>query len=412
MPNPIFLTGNAGTGKSYVVNKIVEQVGKQNVILTAPTGIAALNIGGITCHKMFAIGKNGFSAHRPETARLLKSTKVIVIDEVSMLRADTMDSIDKSIRNATGVNQPFGGKQMLFVGDMWQLPPVLKSEEETAFLERYESPYWFDARVFRGEKGALLTETLCTYETMMLTESFRQGAGDFLNALNSIRKGNMSGLSVINSRVAAQPIGSIQLCFTNKDCETLNEIRLNELSGDSEVFHAETSDTWPDSDCPSPKILELKIGARVIFTANVYDPYFGLVANGQMGTVEGFDPLVVRLDNGTAVHVEKYTWEKSVTGTDLETGQPVALNDGNYKQYPLKLAWAITVHKSQGMTLERAHLALGRNAFAHGQVYVALSRVKTLEGLTLSRPIKAAELIADPRIVAFENMNELQRSIA
>lgn len=390
----VYITGKAGTGKSAVTNFYRGE--KPNLIVTAPTGIAAVNVRGTTLHRVFSIvpGPKGKYLGINEAAlqRIIKSGQILV-DEISMARADIVDLMDWKLRRVLDADRPFGGISMVFVGDHFQLEPVVpgRGPEAEAWKKLgYHSPFFFDSRVWQ-EMDPEVTE---------LTKIFRQEGDDgFKDALNYIRAGDCRGLSLVNTCADRLPIGgAIKLCFYNRDAAEINDrYFLTQGTGEPMEWHSILDGDWKEDNLPSPRILRLKVGHRVIATANDLN---GSYANGDIGTVVAMnaDWVRVEFDRGFEDTLSWHTWAaEEEDQPTLEIDVPKKPTD-SFKQIPLKLAYAISVHKSQGMTLEKVHLVNQGKAFAHGQAYVMLSRCKSLETMTLDRPMTPNDLIVHPRI--------------
>jgi ATP-dependent DNA helicase PIF1 len=410
----IFITGNAGTGKSTLLTHFRFSTKKKTVVL-APTGVSALNVKGQTIHSFFGFAPDirPEKVHREKASdtliKILKHLDVIVIDEVSMVRADMMDCMDIALRHHLETSEPFGGIQMVFIGDLHQLPPVVVGDEERQrFKSEYNSPYFFDAKVFENTE----------FERIELKKIYRQQAGPFVNLLNKIRlnKAGYGDLSALNERVLPDPMAfhatdhsHITLTTTNKMANDINSIRLKRLTGWAQVYDAEVEGSFEGRSQPTLKELELKAGAQIMMLNNDIE---GRWVNGSIGKVEkiafdamaGEDVLHVKLEGASnCVIVEPHTWELNKYNYDEESGEIGAENVGSFRQYPLRLAWAITIHKSQGKTFDKVVVDIGKGAFAHGQVYVALSRCSSLDGLLLQSPIQRRHIWSNRRVEAFES---------
>ncbi|MGV3630100.1 MAG: helix-turn-helix domain-containing protein [Bacteroidota bacterium] len=404
----IFLTGKAGTGKTTLLNEIKKQTLKQ-VIVVAPTGIAALNAGGITIHSMFQLP---FAAFIPEHSSfqhvsdavkietkdslmrhfqmnrkrrdLIRNMELLIIDEVSMLRADLLDAMDWMLRNVRKKNQPFGGVQVLFIGDLMQLPPVVKNEEWDALKNYYKGIFFFHARVLR-ENPPLYIE---------LEKIFRQDDPLFIQLLNHLRDNKITEEDklVLNRHVdpdfeIQEHPGYITLTTHNRKADQINQQQLQHLPGKLYTYRSESKGDFPPHMFPLEADLELKKGAQVMFIKNDISPD-KLFFNGKMGVIKDLNEAEITVEfpeEKRTIEVQKYEWENVRYTLDETTKEIKEETIGTYVQYPLKLAWAITVHKSQGLTFDRAVIDVA-DAFAPGQAYVALSRLRSLEGLVLLKP--------------------------
>lgn len=406
----LFLTGKAGTGKTTLIHHFRNNTRKKVVVL-APTGIAAINIRGQTIHSFFKFPPRFLdpkSIKKSSNARIYMDVDCIVLDEISMVRADVLDAIDLFMRlHGRDKNAPFGGVQMVFVGDMYQLPPIVRNEESELFSQFYNTPYFFSSNVFLQTAFAFIE----------LQTIFRQKERDFVEVLNKIRVGeaNVRTMELINEQVdpAFDRDDHVILCTTNKVAEAINQTKLNRISQPLFNYQAYVEGNFPTEDrvLPAEFDLKLKKGARVLFVKN--DPG-GQWVNGSLGVVHHLEQELIRVmmdDTGKLVDVYQDTWENIRYQVDPKTHEITTEVLGKFKQYPLKLAWAITIHKSQGMTFEKVCLDFSRSPFAHGQTYVALSRCRTLKGLVLTRKIWPNDILLDPRIVSFmKELNEQSQS--
>lgn len=406
----VFLTGRAGTGKTTFLRSLNEKTGKR-FIVTAPTGVAALNAGGVTLHSFFQIPLAPFvpgsesadhtGRHRfnREKIKIIRSLDLLVIDEISMVRADVLDSVDKVLQRHRRNSLPFGGVQLLMIGDLHQLPPVVKEADWQILRDFYDSAYFFSSR-------ALGRTELVSIE---LEHIYRQSDPAFIGLLNRVRDNRLDkpSLDALNSRclpdfVPDDKEGYITLCSHNRKVEVINEARLKALPAASHVFEAEVAGDFPEYSYPTPARLELKVGAQVMFVRNDSSPE-KLYYNGKIGKIVriGEESVTVKCpEDKEAIIVEAVTWENIKYRLDSETKEIRAEKMGTFVQVPLKPAWAITIHKSQGLTFEKAVIDAGA-AFAPGQVYVALSRCKSMEGLVLSSPISPAALKSDAVVCRF-----------
>ena len=394
-----FITGRAGTGKSTLLRKFVKETPLKKVIV-APTGLAAVNVGGQTIHSLFQLPP---APLEPESERitifspgsrkrrLFNQIDVLVIDEISMVRADLLDAMDFSLRRNREDDRPFGGVSVVAFGDPWQLEPIVSGQAEAEMLtEYYPSPYFFDAKVIQN-MGADIYELSTVHRQMHDQE--------FLWALNQIRGGNCEQLDFINSRVGADVSGGpvITLTATNARATTINLREMAMIPAPAQFFEGKVIGDF-GSDLPTDLVLQLKPGAQVMFVRN------GKTwVNGSIGTVESFgdDKIVVRLANDKRVDVTKESWQKIRYQWDRDRRRIIEEPVGEFIQYPLKLAWAVTIHKSQGLTFDRMILDLDRAAFSNGQTYVALSRVRTLSGLSLIRPVEVSDVLVSHRVMEF-----------
>jgi ATP-dependent DNA helicase PIF1 len=402
----VFLTGGAGVGKSTLVKSLLETSDK-NISKYGTTGVASLLIGGTTIESGFEIPPSVYNPVidiykiiKPSKREAIKNTDIVCIDEVSMLRPDKLDYINYALQLNCNNKKPFGLKTILAIGDLYQLPPVVSSK--SPLPRQYLTPYFFSAEVLKA----------CNLTIIELTKVYRQTDQLFIDALNAIRVGNITTeqLSYLNLRVVINPPqDAVVLSPYNDNIKSLNEDKLSEVDGQLYTFSAETEGKINQNDFVAEKELKLKIGARVIIIRNAND---GTYVNGSIGIVKAintYGPISIKLDSGTEVDIFKQEWPKteSVYSTDENRNEQNVI--GSIRQYPIKLAWGISIHKSQGATYEKAHIDLGRGAFASGQLYVALSRVKSYEGLTLARPIQHSDIIVDQRIIEFFKQSNIIR---
>lgn len=404
----LFITGRAGTGKSTLLDYFRQTTPKKVVVL-APTGVAALNVKGQTIHSFFSFRPD----ITPEKVKrlpalkqkLIQSLDTIIIDEISMVRADLLDCVDLALRLNRGFEDlPFGGLQMILIGDLYQLPPVVTPREQAVFSGHYESPYFFSAGVFRDKNFRL--------EYIELDKVFRQKDQTFLELLNAIRNRSISEeqLARLNSRCLPgfKPKEGefyITLTSTNEAADDLNQEQLNRLPGETRSYQGEMEGEFDQAYLPTSQVLTLKEGAQVMLLTN--DSY-GRWVNGSIGRIEeiirpeeGAEVIMVRLSSGELVDILPHQWEIFHFEYDQKKNKIVSRVVGIFIQYPLRLSWAVTIHKSQGKTFDRVVVDIGRGAFAHGQVYVALSRCTSFEGLVLKKPIKKGHILMDYRVVRF-----------
>ena len=409
----LFLTGKAGTGKTTFLRKLKRESPKRMVVI-APTGIAAINAGGVTIHSFFQIPfapyvpessftTNGQATYRfrfgKEKINIIRSMDLLVIDEISMVRADLLDAVDEMLRRYRDRHKPFGGVQLLMIGDLQQLAPVVKDEEWQMLKKYYDTPYFFSSR-------ALKQTEYCTIE---LKTVYRQSDGAFLDLLNRIRENHCDPqvLEALNRRYLPdfQPRkeeGYIRLVTHNYQAQRINNYELEQLPGRSYAFRATIDGKFPEYSYPTDELLELKKGAQVMFVKNDSSGEHRYY-NGMIGEVTDLsaDSIEVRAKDSTAAFLlQEEEWANAKYVLDEESKEIVEDIEGTFRQFPLKLAWAITIHKSQGLTFERAIIDAS-SSFAHGQTYVALSRCKTLEGLVLSAPLSAKAVISDRAVDRF-----------
>ena len=409
----IFLTGKAGTGKTTFLHNLHKNTAKR-MIVTAPTGVAAINAGGVTLHSFFQLpfgqfvpGSETYERNKQrqfrfskEKKRIIQSLDLLVIDEISMVRADLLDAVDAMLRRHRRNNQPFGGVQLLMIGDLHQLSPVAKQNEWRLLQQHYESAYFFSS------KALGLTELL----TIELKHIYRQSDAGFIKLLNRVRDNRLdeSSMEALNRRYIqdfkpGKDQGYITLSTHNRSAESINQTRLQALSKKEHRFKAEISGDFPEHIYPTLATLLLKEGAQVMFVRN--DPSVEkLYYNGKIGKITKISSKnisVICPDDKQEIVVEPIIWE-NIKYTLNEENKEIEENIiGKFKQYPLKLAWAITIHKSQGLTFEKAIID-AKAAFAHGQIYVALSRCKTIEGMVLSSPISSRGIKTDEAIMCFD----------
>lgn len=412
----VFLTGKAGTGKTTFLNEFVKKTRKKHIVV-APTGIAAINAGGVTIHSMFGLPLRTFLPttdridgslgnniadlqqhfkYRKDKLKLLREVEVLIIDEVSMLRADVLDMMDFSLRFIRRNNQRFGGVQMLFIGDLYQLPPVVRDEHILKMY--YNSPFFFDSL-------AIKDIPLLTIE---LTKVYRQTDEGFLEILNAVRDGDVANINFehLNERYDpdfnAVEESYIYLCSHNKLADDINQQKLAEIKVDPSTFEAKLFGEFKENQYPNEQFLELKIGAQVMFIRNDISgekKYF----NGKLGEISALDEKEIKvvLDGSEReITVKREVWEQKKYSLDSEKNIKEEVL-GSFEQFPIKLAWAVTIHKSQGLTFDKVIIDAGKS-FTAGQVYVALSRCRTLEGIVLKSKITPEVIFKDNRILQFQ----------
>lgn len=411
-PRNILITGRAGTGKSTLLQYFRKHT-KKKVVILAPTGVAAVNVEGQTIHSFFHFKPNVTPAsikRKKKTEKdkptVYKKLTAIVIDEVSMVRADLLDCIDKFLRlNGPDEKEPFGGVQMIFIGDLYQLPPVVTSAERDIFKSHYPTPYFFSAKGFNQ----------LNVEYVELEKVYRQKDDEFVRLLNTIRNRSVTDddLAQFNKRCDPQfeaPSGSLYLSLTSTNdlADTINEKRLAELQGKVWKAQGVIEGDFGKEYLPTTVDLKLKKGAQIMLLNN---DSLGQWINGTIGKIrkferndEGEDVIVAELDNGDTARISPYTWK--IYRFFLKKEELHSEEVGSFTQYPVRLAFAVTIHKSQGKTFENVVIDVGRGTFAHGQMYVALSRCTTLGGIVLKQPLKKNHILMDWQVVKF--LTEIQ----
>lgn len=404
----LFLTGKAGTGKTTFLREVVRYTKKKCIVL-APTGIAAVNAGAMTIHSFFQFGlgpfvqgviepKSDFRINKSKL-ELIRHLQLLIIDEVSMVRADLMDHIDVELRRIRRNSKPFGGVQLLMIGDLQQLPPIAHGGEDELLRQYYKTLYFFSSSALKSMK----------YSCIELKNVYRQTDMHFIDILNHARNCTLTSqdISDLNARYipgfSPKPEdGYIRLMTHNRQVDYVNETELEKLDSKPYTFVAAVTGTFPEESYPTADSLTLKKGAQVMFIKN--DPERRFI-NGTLGEVKSIDKnsIAVRLaESGTVIDVEPMEWQNIRYQFDEESKEISSKQIGRFKQYPLKAAWAITVHKSQGLTFDKAIIDV-HAAFSPGQAYVALSRCRTLDGLVLSSPVSASVFMRDNAVDAYMN---------
>lgn len=399
----LFVTGRAGTGKSTLLRVLREVMGDSCAVL-APTGLAAINVGGQTIHSFFGFPPrliNPEDIRRSRNGRVMRQLDFLVIDEVSMVRSDLMWAIDQSLRvNRGRAKEPFGGVRLVLFGDLQQLPPVVRGEEAAILEDTHGGPYFFNISALSEGTGTQYLE---------LQQVFRQTDEMLIDVLNSIRSGEVdeSELTTLNEQV--NPIRTLSegqdfviLTPTNAAANRINKAYLDALPAQEFVFEAGIIGDFNDKAHPTDATLTLKQGAKVILLRNDPDRRW---VNGTVAKIARLNESQVWIDvDGKEYELEAVSWENRRYAFDQAEDKIVESVAGTFKQFPLRLAWALTIHKSQGLTLDKVYIDLGRGTFAHGQTYVALSRCRSLDGLSLARPLRQSDILFDPQASAYERI--------
>lgn len=414
----VFLTGKAGTGKTTFLKEIVRQTSKRFAVV-APTGVAAINAGGVTIHSFFQLPlcpylpdvkelvteyqmPERMRSLRKERVRILRTLDLLIIDEISMVRADILDAIDDTLKRYRRNDRPFGGVQLLMIGDIQQLPPVVKESERPYMEQVYSSPFFFNSKVLQR----------LPFVTVELEKVHRQSDRLFLDILNEVRSGmpGDAALNELNKRlfpgfVPPEDERWIRLTTHNAQADSVNEAKMNALETEEATFEAQIEGIFPENAYPAETQLRLRVGAQVMFVRNDTSGearYY----NGKIATVKKVKPaLIVEDESGESIEVNTERWENIRYGLNEESGEIEGIVEGTFEQVPLRPAWAVTIHKSQGLTFDQVIIDAGA-AFSFGQVYVALSRCRTLEGIILTTPITRRCTFTSDEVSTFESSRE------
>ncbi|HJN84748.1 MAG TPA: DEAD/DEAH box helicase [Patescibacteria group bacterium] len=402
----VFLTGRAGTGKSTLLKYFRSKTKKKHVVL-APTGVAALNVKGQTIHSFFGfhpeIQRNRVHKAREDDLPIFEKIDTMIIDEISMVRADLLDCVDRALRlNRGRPKEAFGGVQMVFIGDLFQLPPVVTRDEQDRFKTEYPSPYFFSSEAMVGTDINIIE----------LEKVHRQKEKAFIELLNNVRTGSVQTSDIESWNKTHDPFFdpenesdyTVHLTTTNKMAQQRNDYELKKLDSKEWVLKAQTMGELGTRKMPSDPTLKIKKGSRIMFTTN--DPARRWV-NGSLGVISSikqkglgkFPTVFVKLEDGDEVEVIQHKWEIFEYGVNGKSFEENVV--GAYSQYPIALAWAVTIHKAQGKTFDNVLIDVGWGAFAHGQMYVALSRCTSLKGITLLKPFKKKDVIVDRAVLDY-----------
>ncbi len=401
----VFITGKAGTGKSTLL-KYFRNITSKNIAVVAPTGVSAVNVEGQTIHSFFGfkpdITYEKIKPQKGEKKKVIEKLDALIIDEVSMVRADLFDFIDKALKlNRKNHDQPFGGVQMILFGDLYQLPPIIRNDERAIFFNTYSTPFFFSSLCFKES----------IFNMVELEKVYRQKDDEFIDILGRIRNKTITfeDLDILNKRfdpsfIEAKNKNYVSLTTINKKAEFINNTQLANIKGRLFEYPAKVSGSFTKNSFPTEENLRLKIGSQLMLLNNDSD---GRWVNGSVGTLEEIvpgeddDKLRVKLQNGMTVDVDPYKWDIFRFLYDDKEKQINSESVGSFTQYPVKLAWAVTIHKAQGKTFENVVLDLSSGVFAPGQTYVALSRCVSLKGLVLKTKIRKSHVFIDERIKRF-----------
>jgi ATP-dependent DNA helicase PIF1 len=401
----LLLTGDAGTGKSTFIKKIIKETNK-NIILLAPTGVASVNIGGQTIHSFFKFPAKPLTSNyipivKQDDLYLFKKIDTIIIDEISMVRVDLMEAIDHFLRTNLTDNRPFAGKQIIMIGDLSQLPPVMgTSEEKNMILNQWDSEFFFSANVLKN----------LSYNKIYLTKIYRQNDQIFIETLNKIKRNTITEQEIaeINSKCYRRNISYsdiITICSTNASADIINDMELSKIPGERIVLEGKLEGQFNEKSCPVERRITVKKNCKLMMLNNDSE---GRWINGtkavllDIKNVDGEEHLIVDID-GQEYFVGDKEYETIKYVYDRENHRMSHEVLGKFKQKPVKLAYATTIHKAQGQTYDKLNIEFDRGSFAHGQTYVALSRCRSLEGISLSTPLKKTDIILDKRVEVFLN---------